>query len=125
MRDRPEGPALLALARAILLDERLPLSPQECRPDARLVARAMAIAERESAAGETPLAALARELADFYEAAPGDADALWRRFAQDLRAGAFEDDARRERAARAVLWRLTLAKLRTANPQFLAENGLA
>jgi len=45
------------------------------------------------------------------------------RLAADLRKGAFETTPSREAAARAILWRLVLAKLREANPQFLAGNG--
>jgi hypothetical protein len=149
MRDRPEGSALLALARKILLDEIVPLLPPERRGEARLVARAIAIAERERAAGETPFTWATRELAEFYQkpltpalsplcgeretpADPriksreeGERLELWRRFALDLRAGTFDEDAAREREARAMLWRLTVAKLRMANPRFLAEHGLA
>jgi len=48
---------------------------------------------------------------------------LLRRFALDLRMGAFERCDRRGRAARAILWQLTILKLREGNPQFLADNG--
>jgi hypothetical protein len=130
MRDQPDGAALLALAREVLDGER---PPGRCA-DRRLARRAIDIAERERAAGDRHFAAAERELAAFY-ATPltpslspqgGDREnALWRRFARDLRAGAFEGDAARARAARALLWRLTVARLRIANPQFLAANGLA
>jgi hypothetical protein len=53
---------------------------------------------------------------------PGLADLL-HRLAADLRRGAFERCDMRERTARAILWRLTIIKLREGNPQFLAENG--
>ena len=46
-----------------------------------------------------------------------------RHFAADLRNGAFETSLSREKAARAILWRLTIGKLREGNPQFLAANG--
>jgi hypothetical protein len=48
---------------------------------------------------------------------------LLTRFAADLRKGAFETSPSREKAARAILWRLTIGKLREANPHFLAANG--
>ena len=51
MRDLPTGPALLALARDVLLNDLMPLLPPELRLDARLVANSMAIAEREAVAG--------------------------------------------------------------------------
>jgi aminoglycoside phosphotransferase (APT) family kinase protein len=53
----------------------------------------------------------------------GDGEGLIGRFALDLRNGAFETYPSQERAARAILWRLTIARLREANPQFLAANG--
>ena len=52
VRDLPTGPALLALARDVLLNELMPLLPQEAHLEARLVANSMAIAEREAVAGE-------------------------------------------------------------------------
>jgi hypothetical protein len=52
-------------------------------------------------------------------------DDLLRRFAADLRNGAFERSGPRQNAARAILWALTIAKLREGNPQFLAANGIA
>ncbi len=47
------------------------------------------------------------------------------RFARELRIGAFENSPQREARARAILWQLTVARLRLANPRFLAANGLA
>jgi hypothetical protein len=59
------------------------------------------------------------------EAGEGDGGQsdLLARLAADLRNGAFETTPSRESVARAILWRLVLAKLREANPQFLAANG--
>jgi aminoglycoside phosphotransferase (APT) family kinase protein len=136
MRDRPSGAALLAAARAVLLDELLPLLPAERRFDALLVGNCLAIAEREANADAGPT--VVPELALLYRPKQnpesrvlaggeegGAADELWRRFASDLRVGAFENCARRDRQARAALWQLTLAKLRLANPKFIEANGLA
>jgi hypothetical protein len=152
MRDLPTGWQLLALARALLSEELLPLLPSERRFDALLVGNCLAIAAREAAAGAAPAQAIERELRSFYgerppepatradrasisdgaapeatarrEAGAGEPD-LWRRFAGDLRVGAFANSPDREARARAVLWRLTIAKLRLANPRFLAANGFA
>ncbi len=152
MHDLPSGPRLLALARAVLSEELTPLLPQDRQEEARRIAAAMAIAEREAAAGEEAFQEILRELAAFYanshestlthqprtrsggadpataeKAGEGEAGctAMLRRFADDLRRGAFSASPARERAARALLWRLTIAKLRRANPQFLAANGFA
>src|ERR1700751_5938739 len=131
MRDLPTGPALLALARDVLLRDLMPLLPQEAHLDARLVANSMAIGEREAMAGEAPAREILRELGVFY----GDDTTLTHpalqagtplariagegadrggsgegapgplvRFARDLRLGAFEDSEPRERHARDILW---------------------
>src|SRR5258708_26400411 len=113
MRDLPESRDLLALARELLLDELLPLLPPERQRDAHLIATSMAIAARE-AAGEGWQQRIAGLLNEFY----GENGSL-ARFAADLRNGAFETSPSRETAARAILWRLTIAKLREGDPHFL------
>jgi hypothetical protein len=119
MRDLPASRGLLALARELLMDELLPLLPPERTRDAHLVATAMAIASRELDSGTGWLREIERRLAEVY----GDVVTL-RRLAADLRNGALETSPSRAAAARAILWRLTIEKLREGNPQFLAANGL-
>jgi uncharacterized protein DUF6285 len=120
MRDLPTSLELLALARELLLDELLPYLPPERQRDARLIATAMAIASREAAAGQGWQGEVEQALRDFYDE-PGAG--LLARFAADLRNGAFETSPSRAAAARAILWRLTIEKLREGNPHFLAANG--
>jgi Domain of unknown function (DUF6285) len=151
MRDLPTGPALLALARDVLLNDLLPLLPPETHLDARLVANAMAVAEREAVADDeagegivsdlealyrdavrthqalragSPLSRIAGEGAERSEAGEGVQDLL-RHFAQDLRVGAFNTSEPLRREACDVLWQLTIAKLRCANPRFLRANGFS
>jgi hypothetical protein len=151
MHDLPTGPRLLALAREVLLNDLLPALPQEFRIDARLVANSIAIAERETVVGEGAARELLRELESFYadatpthpalragfplsrsagegaqrsEAGEGERELLIQ-LARDLRIGAFEQSETRGQRARDILWRLTIAKLRSANPRFLAANGLS
>ena len=147
MGDLPTGPALLSLARDVLLNDLLPLLPEEVRLDARLVANSMAIAEREAVSAEEPGEAILRKLGVLYgnaaltrpalrggfplsgiaeEGAEAGEDArdLLHRFAQDLRIGAFEKSEPLGRHVQEVLWQLTIAKLRLANPRFLTANGL-
>jgi aminoglycoside phosphotransferase (APT) family kinase protein len=127
MRDLPSGLDLAELGRRLLLDELLPLLPPEHHRDLHLVATAIAIARREAMAGEGPTEDILGRLVEFYPGgrdARGPDDGLIRRFALDLRNGAFETYPSQERTARAILWRLTIARLREANPQFLAANGL-
>jgi len=119
MRDLPASRDLLALARELLLDELLPLLPPERERDAHLIATSMAIAAREAAGKEWQDEA-AKLLNNFYGETNSD---LLRRLATDLRNGAFETSPSRERAARAILWKLTIEKLREGNPHFLAVNG--
>ncbi|HEX3952813.1 MAG TPA: DUF6285 domain-containing protein [Stellaceae bacterium] len=128
MRDLPSGTALLALGRRWLLDELLPLVPPEKHRELRLVATAMAMAEREATAGDAPAKDINTRLAELYAlSAPGGGEGasgdLLRRLAADLRGGAFEACEGRGEAARAILWRLTILKLREANPHYLAANG--
>jgi len=151
MHDLPTGPQLLALARAVLLEELMPLLPQEHRFDALLIGNCLAIVGREAAAAGGPAPAIDSGLRSFYgerptapatrfeRAFPADATPpvaagsaadveepdLWRRFAKDLRAGAIAGAPDCDAQARTILWRLTIAKLRLANPRFLAANGFA
>lgn len=125
MRDRPDGARLVALAREILVEELVPLLPAEARIKARLVATCMAIAGREAEAGFAPLAEIDAALRQFYATeGEGEGEALLRRFASDLRRGAFDAEPSQQRAARAILWRMVVVKLREGNPAFLAANGL-
>jgi aminoglycoside phosphotransferase (APT) family kinase protein len=124
--DLPPGIELAELGRRLLLDELLPLVPPERHRDLHLVATAIAIATRETAAGKGPAREVFGQLGGLYEGEPDPydpADRLLRRFALDLRNGGFETTPSQESAARAILWRLTIARLRAANPQFLAANG--
>jgi hypothetical protein len=123
VRDLPTGPALLALARDVLLHELVPLLPQEGHLAARLVANSMAIAEREAVAGEEPAQEILRELEKLY--GDGEQGLLLRRLAQDIRAGDFEESQLSERHVREILWLHTITKLRSANPRFLNANGFS
>jgi aminoglycoside phosphotransferase (APT) family kinase protein len=149
MPDLPQGPALLDLARDVLLNDLLPLLPEERRIEARLVANCMAIAAREAQADRAhgallrqleelrrPLTAARsppsgeREGSRLWEGQEparesGDEAEEFRHFARELRIGGFENPPEREALARAILWRMTIAKLRLANPRFLAANGFA
>lgn len=123
VRDLPTGPALLALARDVLLHELMPLLPQEGHLAARLVANSMAIAEREAVAGEEPAQEILRELEKLY--GDGEQGLLLRRLAQDIRAGDFEESQLSEYYVREILWLHTITKLRSANPRFLNANGFS
>ena len=125
MRDLPTGPALLALARDVLLNDLMPLLPEEARLDARLVANSMVVAGREAETGDGLRKVVARELDKLYDSMQTGEKAadLLQRLARDLRVGALEDSELHARLARQILWQLTILKLRQANPRFLAANG--
>ena len=123
--DLPDGPELLALARNVLLHDLMPLLPPDAHLDARLVANSMAIAQREALAGEEPEQGILHDLGKLYGDASSGRPGLLARLAHDLRVGAFESAGQRERDVRRILWRLTIAKLRSANPRFLNANGLS
>src|SRR5207248_1804314 len=82
------GPALLALARDVLLKELIPLLPPTAHLEARLVANSMAITEREAISGAAPAQGILRELEELYgEGGEGEGEGeerLLRRFAGDL-----------------------------------------
>jgi hypothetical protein len=130
MRDLPTAPDLLALACDVLLNDLLPRLPPESHLDSRLVASSMAIAEREAMAGDEAAQEIFRGLERFYadagSACPAEADKgqpdLLARFSHDLRVGAFDGS---DREALDMLWRVTIGKLRRANPRFLAANGFS
>ena len=125
--DLPTNCDLLELARETLLDELAPLLPADRRRDAHLIATVIAMASREI--GGEGRGAVEAALAEFYDQAPIPTLPCQRgremlgRFAADLRNGAFETSPSQQKAARAILWQLTIGKLREGNPQFLAANG--
>jgi hypothetical protein len=123
MRDLPASLDLLALGRELLLTELVPLLPPARERDARLIATVIEIVLRE-AQGEDWQQAIAAQVRQLYRSDEAG-DAGLHRFATDLRNGAFENSPSRAAAARAILWRLTIAKLRENNPHFLVANGIA
>lgn len=126
--DRPDGNLLLDVARRVLLEELLPLLPEDRRLDGLMIANAMGIAARELEAGATPLReALGRLAAIYREPVPAelpDAEAsdmlmrLNRRLAADIRAGVFDSGAKHD-ALLAHLEATTRARLAITNPKIL------
>lgn len=108
MRDLPDAMALATLA---VVGE----------GDEPLRSRCLAIAHRESEAGDAAFAAIRRELAARY--GTGEDRALLERLAAEIRSGGFDAPASARDWARAVLARITAQKLRESNPEFLAAGG--
>jgi hypothetical protein len=108
MRDRPDGPTLAALAR----------NASARGVDGDLVARALAIAEREASAGQAPFEECRATLAQWY--GEGDIETLLQRFADDICAGVFDTAGPTRDMALRLLWTATQQKLRESNPEYLA-----
>ncbi len=107
LRDRPSGVELSMLAREIGGGD-------------PLAARCAEIASREREGEAAAFATCRARLAARYEAA--DDRTLLARFADDIRAGAFDAAGAARDWARAVMTDITVQKLRESNPEFLAAN---
>ena len=126
MNDRPDARNLLETARKALVAEILPALPAGSRYTALMIANAMAIAEREIAAGEALLAAerdRLRALLSEYAEAPAGAPlrevvgGYNRQLIAAIRAGRFDGEERTVLLAH--LRRTTEAKLAVSNPKML------
>lgn len=117
---RPDGAALLEIARRSLLDAVLPAVPEDGRYDVLMIASAMAMAGREIAERDRREADTAARLS--AGAAPSD-DAV-AALCRDIRAGGtgpFPD----ETALRGFLREWVAHRLALANPKFLAAEEKA
>jgi hypothetical protein len=126
MNDRPDAPNLLETARRAFVADVLPALPAANRYTGLMIANAMAIAQRELAAGDAPLRGELDRLARLLRAHAGEPphDALHgvltgynRRLAEEIRAGRFDGEGRA--AMLAHLRRTTEEKLAVSNPKML------
>jgi hypothetical protein len=108
MRDRPTAGELLALAAAACGND---------GSEAALAARCRAIAAREAEQGDSGFAAIRAELAALY--GEQEDGALLTCLAAQLRDGIHDAPGDLRDRVRDLLWRLTVAKLRESNPDFL------
>jgi hypothetical protein len=130
MNDRPDARNLLESARNAFLADILPALPEASRYTALMIANAMAIAQREIAAGDAALRAecerLRRLLSESAAAPAGDAlrvalGGYNRRLAREIRAGRFDGEGRAGMLEH--LRRTTEEKLAVSNPKALAGQG--
>lgn len=125
MNNLPPATDLLAIARETLLAELRPMLSEHARYTAAMVANAMAIAARETEAGERPAREALERLDALYgvprSTLAGDvlAHALReheRRLALEIRSGACDEEPRRG-AALAHLRASVMDRLRISNPK--------
>ena len=126
MNDRPDARELIEIAHDVFTAEVLPAVPDVLRYKVLMIANAMAIAQRELAAGDAPLRDEYRRLSDLLsettaalrgEALRAAVETCNRRLAKEIRAGKFDGG---ERAAMLEhLRRTTEEKLAVSNPKAL------
>jgi hypothetical protein len=112
LREEPLAPDLLAIARAVLLDDLLPALPADKAFAARMVANAMAIAAREATQDDWESVMLAR-----MAALAGDP----RAFATAIRGGRFDPGTPGHKEAAALLDDLTRARCAVSAPKALGK----
>jgi len=121
MRDRPLGAELAALADACEAGHREDEAPEKKVLTEALARRCREIFAREAANGEAGWDEIARDLRQLYGA--GDSELHYARLSREIRAGRFDVPGERRDRVQALLWAITLQKLRLSNPRFLAAHG--
>ncbi|RKI45160.1 hypothetical protein D7Y27_11215 [Corallococcus sp. AB004] len=114
MREQPDGAALLAIAREVLLRELLPGLPEDKVYAARMIANAMGIAERQLRAGDEPQQEERGALVLLLQREGGLAE-LNHELAARIRQGGFDGN----REAWSLLWDSTLQRVRESAPKAL------
>ena len=126
MNDRPDARELIEIAHDVFVAEVLPAVPDVLRYTVLMIANAMAIAQRELAAGDAPLRDEYRRLSDLLsettaalrgEALRAAVETCNRCLANEIRAGKFDGDERA--AVLEHLRRTTEEKLAVSNPKAL------
>ncbi|MFZ5724402.1 MAG: DUF6285 domain-containing protein [Pseudomonadota bacterium] len=127
MRDRPQGHELLAIAARTFRDELLPALPEEKKYAGLMLLNALSVAERQLANGDGALHAEAEALEDALgletagdTSLPARLATLNRALAGRIRKGAADDDP----SLQALLWAITLQKVRESSPRYLRTEGI-
>lgn len=131
MRIKPTGTDLLTISRRTLLDELLPLLPESAHYSARMVANAMAIAQRQLDAGDHTLSTDLAQLRKWQYLAkrPNSAtlEAAWQDLDQAIADGVLDgaQDGNQEgeqdvaSKGRQLLWQLTWNRVAESAPRAL------
>jgi Domain of unknown function (DUF6285) len=132
MHNRPDASQLILLARSELMSKLLPHLPEELRYEARMIASAMAIADREWHETDRLHAALPALLARalhptarglgsaMAETVEPDTGALLRLVMQ-IRAGEYNQQGTAQAALLTFLREFTRARLAVSNPKILGS----
>lgn len=120
MRETPEGPALLATARDVVLKDLLPHLPEAQKFAARMVANALAIAMREAQQDASWVQDAGRAIAQAmgHEADAPPPEAM-RRFAADIRAGVCDPGTPGHDAAARLLREMARRRCEVSAPRAL------
>ncbi len=120
MRDEPTDIELLATARQAILEVLAPRLPAALGDEVARIVLAIDIAIRQRRGSDDWPRDIHAQLGRLYDGQPGGAapQALFRRFAADLRRGVFDRPGQRREAAHAILRRLTTHKLAENNPDY-------
>ena len=128
MNNLPDGAELLQIARETLLSELRPLLGENARYTVAMIANAMAIAARETEAGEAPAREALARLNALYDETASDlsgaklSEALAnseRRLARDIRSGRFDEEDEKHRAMLDHLRQSVAERLWVSNPKSL------
>lgn len=122
MSDRPHADELLRIARETLLQELMPQLPASAHYAARMIANAIAIAQREYGSG--PLdGALRDRIVELAAANRGsNPDSAAGALTDRLRAGAFDDDPGLRAAVHRMLSDWVIARLAISNPKAIVRS---
>ena len=123
MNDRPDALELLRIANHTLAQEILPAAKPEQLYTLRMIANALGIATRELESSTADIEAESHSLASLYANTlqTGTLRQCNQTFAQDIRAGRFENSAAREAQLRLHLKTVARAKLAVTYPKALIK----
>lgn len=133
MQERPTGVELLIVARKLLLEELLPLLPNDRRYDALMIANAMGIASRQSGFGNDFERQEHHDLevllgkTDTEDTPNRDSDdlvTLYRTLCARIRDGKFDPGTPDWAALHGFLQEVTVQRLRESAPKILETAGV-
>jgi|SRR5690554_669012 len=123
MRIQPDGINLLDTVANVLRSDVLPAVPAEQQYALRMALNALGIVQRQLANGDAVEQQEQALLAELL-AVQGDHAGLTRQLAKKIRAGAAQGKSKESEAVRALLWQLTLQRVKESAPRYLQQEGL-